>query len=182
MRKYPKTPGLLKQTRTKNVLATRMQVLIPVAAAAVIVGAAGMLSIPADTKMDFAEFPRGTIRVDETVLEVQIADTQPRRVLGLMHQNQLPYDEGMIFIFDSVGQYSMWMRNVQFALDMVWFDENGVVVHIERDVPPCLTAIEAMTCPSINPEVNALYILEVTAGFVEMHDVRVGSQLHLISV
>ena len=163
-------------------MATRLQVLIPVAAAAVIVGVAGILSIPADTKMDFAEFPRGTIRVDNTVLEVQVADTQPRRVLGLMHQNQLPYDEGMIFIFDSVDQYSMWMSNVLFALDMIWFDENGVVVHIERDVPPCLTAVEIMTCPSINPEVNALYILEVTAGFVEMHDVQVGSQLHLISV
>ena len=163
-------------------MATRMQILIPVAAAAVIVGVAGMLSIPADTKMDFAEFPQGTIRIDDTVVQVQIADTQPRRVLGLMHQNELPYDQGMIFIFDTVGQYSMWMRNVQFSLDMIWFDENGVAVHIEKDVPPCLTAVEAMTCPSINPEVRALYILEATAGFVEMHDIQVGSQLHLISV
>lgn len=163
-------------------MATRMQILIPVAAAAVIVGVAGMLSIPADTKMDFAEFPRGTIRVDDTILQVQVADTQPRRVLGLMHQEELPLDEGMIFVFDSVGQYGMWMRNVQFPLDMIWFDENGVAVHIEESVPPCLTALEAMTCPSIDPPVQALYVLEATAGFVQMHDVALGSQLHLISV
>ena len=41
-------------------MATRLQVLVPVAAAAVIVGVAGMLSIPADTKMDFCpSFPGG---------------------------------------------------------------------------------------------------------------------------
>ena len=163
-------------------MATRMQIIIPVAAAAVIVGVSGMLSIPADTKMDFAEFPRGTIRVDDVLLEVQVADTQPRRTLGLMHQNELPYDQGMIFIFDQVGQYSMWMRNLQFSLDMIWFDENGVAVHIEQDVPPCLTAVEAMACPSIAPGVQALYILEVTAGFVDMHGIRLGSVLQLISV
>ena len=53
-------------------MATRMQVLIPVAAAAVIVGVVGIISIPADTKMDFAEFPQGTIRVDDVVVQVQI--------------------------------------------------------------------------------------------------------------
>lgn len=163
-------------------MATRMQVLLPVAAAAVIVGVVGIISIPADTKMDFAEFPQGTIRVDDVVVQVQIADTEPRRVLGLMHQNELPYDQGMIFIFDSVGQYSLWMRNVQFPLDMIWFDKDGVVVHIEERVPPCLTALEAMTCPSIAPEVDALYILEATGGFVEMHNIQLGSQLYLISV
>ena len=163
-------------------MATRLQVLLPVAAAAVIVGVVGILSIPADTKMDFAEFPQGTIRVDDVVLQVQIADSQPRRVLGLMHQEELPYDQGMIFIFDSVGQYSMWMRNVQFPLDMIWFDKDGVAVHIEKMVPPCLTALEAMACPSIAPEVDALYVLEATGGFVDMHDIQVGSQLYLISV
>lgn len=163
-------------------MATRMQVLIPVAAAAVIVGVAGMLSIPADTKMEFAEFPRGTIKVDDMLIEVQVADTQPRRVLGLMHQNQLPYDQGMIFIFEQTGQHSMWMRNVQFPLDMIWFDENGVAVHIEHDVSTCLTAVEAMACPSIAPDVQALYILEATAGFAKMHDIRIGSILELISV
>lgn len=172
----------LKQNNISSVMATRMQILIPVAGAAVIVGLAGMLTIPADIKMEFAEFPQGTIKVDEIILRVQIADTEQRRILGLMHQNELPYDEGMIFIFDTAGQHSMWMRNMQFPLDIIWFDENGVAVHIEQDVRPCLTAVEAMTCPSVVSSVDALYILEVTAGFVGMHDVRLGSQLNLISV
>ena len=117
-------------------MATRLQVLIPIAAAAVIVGIIGMLSIPDDAKLESVEFPRGTIKLDGKILEVQIADTQPRKTRGLMFQEQLPYDEGMIFVFDSPGIYSLWMLNMQFPLDMIWFNENGEVVHIEQDVPP----------------------------------------------
>lgn len=165
-----------------RVMATRLQILIPVSAAAVIVGVVGMLSIPSDAKLESVEFPQGTIKVDDAVLQVQIADTQPRRVRGLMFQDQLPYDQGMIFVFDGTGQYSMWMLNVQFPLDMIWFDKDGRAVHIEENVPPCLTALETMTCPSIAPDVYAFYVLEVTAGFVDMHDVKLGSQLHIISI
>ena len=165
-----------------QVMATRLQILLPVAAAAVIVGVAGMLSIPADVKLESVEFPRGTIRIDDTILEVQIADTQDRRVRGLMFQEELPMDQGMIFVFDSVGQYGMWMLNVQFPLDMIWFDQDGYVVHIEEGIPPCVTAVETMICPSIRPDIEALYVLEVTAGFVQANNITLESQLHIISI
>ncbi|MDX1533600.1 MAG: DUF192 domain-containing protein [Nitrosopumilaceae archaeon] len=126
-------------------MATRLQVLIPISVAAVIVGVVGILSIPSDAKLEAVEFPRGTIKVDEHVLEVQVADTEPRRVRGLMFQEQLPYDQGMIFVFDSPGIHSLWMLNMQFSLDMIWFDENGNVVHIEQDVPPCKSALVTVT-------------------------------------
>ena len=72
---------------------TRLQVIIPITLAAFIIGVAGILSIPSDIKLEAVEFPRGTIKVDDHVLEVQIADTEPRRVRGLMFQEQLAYNE-----------------------------------------------------------------------------------------
>lgn len=163
-------------------MATRLQVLIPIAVAAVIVGVVGMLSIPSDAKLEAVEFPRGTIKVDDNVIEVQIADTQPRRVRGLMFQEQLPYDQGMIFVFDSPGTHSLWMLNMQFPLDMIWFNENGEVVHIEQDVPPCKSALETVTCTPVNPYAEALYILEVTAGFVNEFGITEDSKLEIISI
>ena len=123
-------------------MTTRTQALVPIIIAAVIVGVIGLMSIPEESKLESVEFPRGTIKVDEVTLEVQIADTEPRQVRGLMFQDQLPSDQGMIFVFDEPGLYSLWMLNMQFHLDMIWFDENGKVVHIEKDVPPCKTALE----------------------------------------
>ncbi len=163
-------------------MTTRAQVLIPIAAAAVIVGVAGILSIPSDIKLESVEFPRGTVMVDGTALEVQIADTEPRRVRGLMFQDQLPYDQGMIFVFDRPGPYSLWMLNMQFPLDMIWFDADGRVVHIEQDVQPCKTALETVTCQSVVPGGDAMYILEVTSGFVETFGVTGDSRLEIISI
>lgn len=163
-------------------MTTRTQVLLPILIAAVIIGVVGLYSIPSDSKLESVEFPRGTIKVDDVPLEVQIADTSPRRVRGLMFQDPLPSDQGMIFVFSEPGPYSLWMLNMQFPLDMIWFDENGIVIHIEKDVPPCQTTLEITTCQSLVPDGSATYILEVTAGFVDEHDITHDSILTIISI
>jgi len=163
-------------------MATRTQILIPVVIAAVIIGIAGVLSIPSDSKLESVKFPTGTIKIDDIPLQVQIADTEPRRVRGLMFQDQLPYNQGMIFVFDKSDLYSLWMLNMKFPLDMIWFDQDGHVVHIEKDIQPCKTALETMTCQSIVPDAEALYILEVTSGFVDKYNITKASQLTIISI
>ncbi|KAF6244039.1 hypothetical protein C6988_00145 [Nitrosopumilus sp. b1] len=163
-------------------MVTRTQTLLPIGVAAVIIGVVAMLNIPTDAKLEAVQFPKGTIKLDGMVLEVQIADTEPRRVRGLMFQNQLPYDEGMLFVFDTPGQYSLWMLNMQFPLDMIWFDEQGRVVHIEENVPPCKTALETATCTGKSPGGFASYILEVTGGFVEKFNITEDSVLEIISI
>jgi len=162
---------------------TRLQVIIPIAIAAFIVGIVGIITIPSDSKLETVEFPKGTIKIDDQVLQVQIADTQPRRVRGLMFQQQLPYSEGMLFVFDQPGIHSMWMLNMQFALDIIWFDSEGSVVHIEKDVPPCKSALETMTCSGTNSgNKQAKYILEVTSGFVDKFGITGKSKLEIISI
>ena len=163
-------------------MTTRAQALIPISIAAVIIGVVGLMSIPSDSKLDSVKFPMGTIMVDEIPLQVQIADTEPRRVRGLMFQDQLPYDQGMIFVFDQPGTYSLWMLNMQFPLDMMWFDKDGNIVHIEKDVPPCKAALEIATCQSVVPEGEALYVLEVTSGFIDQNNITKDSVLSIISI
>ena len=163
-------------------MTTRTQALVPVSIAAVIIGVIGLMSLPSDSKLESVEFPRGTIMVDDVPVEVQIADTEPRRVRGLMFQDQLPYDQGMIFVFAEPGLYSLWMLNMQFHLDMIWFDENGKVVHIEKNVPPCKTALEISTCQSVVPEGEAKYVLEVTSGFIDQNNITRDSILSIISI
>ena len=163
-------------------MTTRGQVLIPISIAAVIIGIVGLTTMPSEIKLESVEFPMGTIKVDDIPLQVMIADTEPRRVRGLMFEDQLPYDQGMIFVFEKSGLDSLWMLNMQFSLDMIWFDQDGKVVHIEKDVPPCKTALEITTCQSIIPEEEAIYVLEVTSGFVDKNNITKDSVLSIISI
>ena len=63
--------------------------------------------MPSEVKLEQVNFPLGTIKLDEKFLEVQIADTEPRKVRGLMFQDTLPYDQGMLFVFDEPGEYML---------------------------------------------------------------------------
>ena len=164
-------------------MTTRAQALIPITIAkTVIIGSIGLLTLPSEIKLEQVEFPRGMIKVDETIL-VQIADTEPTRVRGLMFQEQLPLDQGMLFVFPEQGLYSLWMLNMQFEIDMIWFDGDGKVVHIKTNVPPCVIPVEiAAGCPSFVPDAEATYILEVTSGFVEQNNITKDSILEIISI
>ena len=164
-------------------MATRIQVLVPITIAAVIVGAAGLLTLPSDVKLESVEFPRGIVKLDGVVLEVQIADTDPRRARGLMFQEQIPLDEGMLLVFDESDKVSIWMLNMQFSIDAIWIDAEGKVVYIEKNIPPCKTALETVTCESYKGNgQETKYVLEVTSGFVEEFNINNNSTLEIISI
>lgn len=164
-------------------MATRAQVLIPIAIAAVIIGIVGVLTIPADSKLAEVKFPRGTIKIDNKILDVQIAETDAQKTRGLMFQNELPDDQGMIFVFSQEQVVPIWMLNMQFPLDIIWFDANGNVIHIEKNVPPCKSALETATCTVQNADgKKAKYVLEVTAGFTDKFQITENSKMQIISV
>ena len=164
-------------------MASRAQVLIPISIAAFIIGVVGVLTIPSDSKLESVDFPRGMIKVDDVVLDVEIADTDATRTRGLMFREQLPYNQGMLFVFDDEQVRSMWMLNMQFPLDLVWFDKDGNVVHIEKNAPPCKSALETAACTFQNASgKKAQYVLEVTAGFIEKFGITENSTLEIISI
>lgn len=143
--------------------------IVAIAASGVVIFA---ITASNEESADYAEidvndqsFYSDTIKINDVLVNVQIADTDVKRNRGLMFQEQLSYDQGMLFIYENSGNYSFWMHNMQFSLDIIWFEENGRVVHIEQDVPPCNT--EPEHCEVYDPRVDALYVFEATTGFVE---------------
>ena len=80
-------------------------------------------------------------------------------------------NEGMLFVFDEQAIQSFWMKDMQFPLDILWIDENKTVVGIERNVSPDTFP---QTFSSSQPVV---YVLEVNAGWTEMHQVVAGDVL-----
>ena len=165
---------------------TRLQVLIPIGIAAVIVGVAGIVSLPSEVQIDAnSNFLMGTVQLDDKILQVYIADTDPRRMRGLMFETEsfLADDKGMLFVFDEPGNRSMWMKNMQFHLDIIWFNENGNVVSIEKNIPPCITPVEVMSCKSVGVSADdAKYVLELISGYVDEYSITEDSQLEIISI
>ncbi len=129
--------------------------------------------------------PRATVVFpDATVVRVEVADTPAVRQRGLMFRKGLAPNEGMLFVFDEPGSYPFWMQNCLFAIDIIWLDPEARVVWIAHSVPPCrLPGCEppcpSFDCPTYPHEGQALYVVEVAAGFARQHGLKVGDRLKI---
>ena len=156
---------------------SRLLILIP--SLAITVGIAFFMMLPTEVEHESVEFSRDTIMIDDIELSVQVADTDHRRADGLMFQEELPYDEGMLFVFDDSKKRKFWMGNMEFSLDIIWIDSQRNVVHIDNNVPPCDTT-ETKACPRYDSGgKDVKYVLEVTAGFVDEFNITEDSKIEL---
>lgn len=111
------------------------------------------------------------ITIAGVVLSVEIARNTTTQTRGLSGRPSLNNDSGMLFVFDHEDYWSFWMADMKFPLDIIWFNSNRQVVWIEPNLQPCTS----MNCPELTPESPAMYVLEVNAGFVTTHQIKLGS-------
>lgn len=117
--------------------------------------------------------PTANIRVANIPVQVADADTPQEREQGLSGTTRLSEGTGMWFAFEKDDQHSFWMKDMRYAIDIIWISRDLRVVYIEHSVQPD-TFPDAFTPPT-----PARYVLEVPAGFAERNGIAVGSEVLL---
>lgn len=87
-----------------------------------------------------------------------------------MHREKLDPGQGMLFVFEKEAVYPFWMKNMTFAIDILWIDANKKIVHVASRIPPC----REDPCPVYSPHVEARYVLEIPAGDAQKQGLVVG--------
>jgi uncharacterized membrane protein (UPF0127 family) len=80
----------------------------------------------------------------------------------------------MLFIFETADQYSFWMKDMRFPLDLVWLSADCVVVDITKGAPPPEPGQGLADLPTYRPAEPAQYVLEINAGEAESAGIRIG--------
>ncbi|MFT4947418.1 MAG: uncharacterized membrane protein (UPF0127 family), partial [Natronomonas sp.] len=65
-----------------------------------------------------------------------IADTQDLRITGLSETESLPEDRGMLFVFNTANTRPFVMREMDFAIDIVYADVDGTITGIYHAPAP----------------------------------------------
>ncbi len=124
---------------------------------------------------------RTTVRVTpagggpEFVVRAEVARTPEAWRRGLMGRHTLAADAGMLFLFPRERPRTFWMKDCFIALDMLFADREGRVVHVQHDAPPCPSV--ALQCPTYPSEAPAAVVLELPAGTAAAHHLGVGSRI-----
>lgn len=160
----------------------KITVLVPVIVGCVILGVLGLTFIPEGIKNRNLEFSKGTIAINNHSISTEIAETPAERQRWLTFKSEeLPLNSSILLVYDKPDLYSLWLLNIQFNLDLIWFDGDGNIVYIKQDVVPCKNTLDASQCTYKNT-IPAKYVLAATTGFINYHNITKDTKIKLISI
>ena len=129
-----------------------------------------LIYILANSSVSEKENEISSVEILGKSVNIEIADEYDELRKGLMFRESLAEDSGMLFIFEDEMIRSFWMKNTLIPLDLIFIDEDFVIVNIRENAVPC----EEDPCPTYNSKEPAKYVLEVNAGYVEEQGIKIG--------
>lgn len=100
-----------------------------------------------------------TVSIGNTTFTVEVVNTPAAEERGLGGRTSIPLGSGMLFAFDKPGSWGIWMKDMNFPIDIIWAHADGTITTIARDVA---TSTYPQTFYPATPD--AAYVLEVNAG------------------
>lgn len=112
-----------------------------------------------------------------STLQLEIAQSDRDRTFGLMYRRSLPRNAGMFFPLPHSYIPKIWMKHVNFPLDII-FIKQGKVKSIVHNAPPC----QSSRCPVYSPAVPIDAVLELPNGRARELKLAVGSKVTLAPI
>lgn len=114
---------------------------------------------------------QATIRIGNTILSIEVADTPAKITKGLGYRDELG-SEGMLFVMPTRSIPSFWMKGMRFPLDFVWIDSNTVVdltEHVSHQ-----PGAQDQDLSTYSPSVPVTHVLEIPAGDIAKREIKIG--------
>ena len=115
------------------------------------------------------DLPRTQLLAGMHLIDAQVAQTPEQRQIGLMYREQMPAQEGMLFVFEQAGVQCFWMKNTLLPLTAAFVADDGRIVNL-ADMKPQTTDSHCSTEP-------VRYVLEMNQGWFSKRGVKAGSRL-----
>ncbi len=118
----------------------------------------------------FAPLAVSVVAVGGARVSAEVARTSAETERGLMYRTSLPNDSGMWFDLRERAVHKFWMRDTCIPLDILFIDDDGLLVGVAESAVPLTEDSRGVNCAS-------RYVLEVNAGWVRAHHVKPGDHV-----
>jgi len=106
---------------------------------------------------------------EKNCFSVELAISDQEKMLGLSGRASLENGTGMLFLFNESGRYNFWMKDMNFPLDIIWFNETKNIVYVWESALPCVEE-----CIEVSSNVPAKYVLEIPSGSFKELGLEIG--------
>jgi uncharacterized membrane protein (UPF0127 family) len=113
--------------------------------------------------------PAITLNAGMYNIHAEVAQTPEERQIGLMFRQQMPMQNGMLFVFEQPATQCFWMKNTLLPLSAAFIDDDGSIVNIADMKPQTLDS----HC-SAKP---VRFVLEMNQGWFAKRGLKAGSKL-----
>ncbi len=111
------------------------------------------------------------VSLGELTLDVEIADTYTSRAQGLSGREALAINQGLLFLWSQAGNQCIWMKDMKFAIDIIWIKDNQIVDLAQSVQPPKPGEKLETFCPKN----KANKVLDVNAGMAGKRSIVAGN-------
>jgi len=131
------------------------------------------IGCPADPESgSAATLPRARVFFPEAsgvAVRAELVQSQHDTMRGLMYRKNMAEEDGMLFDLRERDDHKFWMHNTCIPLDMIFIDDDGLIVGIVENAPVLDDQSRSVGCPS-------RWVLEVNAGWARRHGVKAGGR------
>lgn len=133
-----------------------------------------ILKIPSIDVQDAQEEMQGaSVVIEGKEFKASMLSTPLQRQEGLSETETLEENTGALFLFNESGKHGIWMKEMDFPIDILWMDENFFVVGAVENASP-------ESFPEIfYPDSPALYVFETHADFLDDVESLIGKKLEI---
>jgi len=110
------------------------------------------------------------LRLGDGVFHATVALDDNARTKGLSGATSLSPDQALLMAFPSEDKWGIWMKGMNFPIDILWLNSNKKVVYIVKNATP-----DDSTLVTFTPKTSAKYVVELPAGTVESKTISTDS-------
>lgn len=115
--------------------------------------------------------PHTTLHVGDGIFKTRVAKTFEEREKGLSNTTALGEDQALLFVYDTDAQWAIWMKDMNYPIDIVWLNKDKKVVYIVKNAPP-----ESYPDEKFTPKEDARYVIELMAGTTDKKAINIGEK------
>lgn len=111
------------------------------------------------------------LALGDGVFRAELALNDTARQRGLSGRKSMNDDQALLMAFKSESDWGIWMKDMKFAIDIVWLDSDKKVVDLVRNVDP-----DESTDVIHKPNTATKYVVEFNAGTIDNKAIHIGNK------